>query len=87
MTDPRDGNAFPFTRPEGSDLNMFIQWKGTELCADIGCPCGYNGHLDAGFPYYVRCAGCGAIYEMGTQVIARRVENIDPDKDAVQTFE
>jgi len=61
------------TRPDGSDLEMFIQWKGTDLCADFHCDCGYDGHLDSEFAYYVKCGGCGTVYELGTQVIARRV--------------
>jgi ribosomal protein S27E len=71
LTDLSDD--FPFVRPEGSEADMFIQWKGTEVCMDFRCPCGAEGHVDASFAYYVRCHGCGAIYEMGTQVIARRV--------------
>jgi transcription elongation factor Elf1 len=64
----------PFARPEGSDADMFIQWKGTEVCLDFNCPCGHEGHVDAGFAYFVECGGCGAVYQMGTQVIAKRVE-------------
>lgn len=65
---------FPFNRPGGSDLDMFIQWKGTDLCADFTCDCGYDGHIDGDYAYFVRCGGCGAVYEMGTQVIAKRVD-------------
>jgi len=67
---------FPYMQPSGSDLRMFIQWKGTDLCADFHCDCGYNGHIDDDFTYYVECGGCGAVYEMGLQVIARRVEGL-----------
>lgn len=73
------GEEFPFNKPDGSDLDMFIQWKGTDLCADFCCPCGYNGHIDGDFTYVVRCGGCGAHYEMGTQVIARRIEPPVPE--------
>lgn len=68
---------FPFTTPEGSDAHMFIQWKGTDVCLDFHCPCGTHSHLDADFTYYVRCAGCGSIYQMGTQVIAKKVAPAD----------
>lgn len=67
----------PFTRPAGSDADMFIQWKGTRVCLDFHCPCGTNGHLDDDFAYFVECDGCGAVYEMGTQVIAKRVDPED----------
>lgn len=66
----------PFTKPEGSDADMFIQWKGTDVCLDFTCACGATGHLDTDFAYYVKCPTCGAVYEMGTQVIAKLV---DPD--------
>lgn len=68
---------FPFTKPEGSEVEMFIQWKGTTVCLDFRCPCGFDGHVDGAYAYYVECGGCGAVYEMGTQVIARRVEEAD----------
>lgn len=69
-----DDPRHPFTRPEGSDASMFIQWKGTQVCLDFMCECGAQSHLDASFAYYVRCPDCGAVYEMGTQVIAKKVE-------------
>lgn len=65
---------FPFTRPAGSDANMFIQWKGTSVCLDFHCPCGAHGHFDGDFAYVVRCPACDAVYEMGTQVIAKRTD-------------
>lgn len=68
---------FPFTTPNGSDASMFIQWKGTEICLDFYCPCGAHGHLDDSFAYFVKCPECGQVYEMGTQVIAKKVD--DPD--------
>jgi len=72
-----DSAEFPFTRPDGSDLTMFIQWKGTDLCANFHCDCGYSGHVDGDFAYFVECGGCGAVYELGTQVIARRTTDAD----------
>lgn len=70
-------NAHPFIQPEGSDAEMFIQWKGTSLCMDFYCECGRDGHINDTFAYFVECGGCGAIYEMGTQVIAKRVPEDD----------
>jgi hypothetical protein len=64
----------PYVRPEGSDADMFIQWKGTQVCMDFYCPCGAHGHLDADFAYNVECPSCGSVFEMGTQVIAKRVD-------------
>jgi hypothetical protein len=55
---------------------MFIQWKGTDVCLDFHCRCGRHGHFDGYFAYRLRCS-CGLIYEMGTQVMVRIVED-DP---------
>ena len=65
---------FPFTTPTESDARMFIQWKGTDVCLDFSCVCGAQGHFDGDFAYGLRCFACGAVYEMGTQVIAKRVD-------------
>lgn len=78
---------FPFVAPEGSDADMFIQWKGTDVCLDFVCQCGRSGHFDGLSAYGIRCA-CGAVYEMGTQVIARRNDEyggniVDLDMDEV----
>lgn len=66
----------------GTDAEMFIQWKGTDVCLDFHCPCqpdgsAFSSHFDGDFAYHLRCTRCGAIYEMGTQVRARRVEEAD----------
>ncbi len=79
MSDPAshyDGE-FRFGRPKTSDLSMFIQWKGTDVCMDVQCPCGHNGHFDGYFAYYLVCPECGTHYQLATQVVARRV---DPEK-------
>lgn len=72
-TEDYDGEH-PYTKPEGSDASMFIQWKGTKICMDFLCQCGERSHGDGEFAYNVECGACGAFYEMGLQVIAKRVE-------------
>ena len=67
---------FPFVKPEGSDAEMFIQWKGTDLCVDLDCACGGGGHYDGYGAYYLRCPDCEAVYCLGTQVILKRVEEV-----------
>ena len=62
----------------GSDATCFIQWKGTEVCVDFGCPClpeehQFSSHYDGDFMYYIQCPHCEAIYEVGTQVKFRRL--------------
>jgi len=61
----------------GSDAEMFIQWKGTDVCIDFLCPCGGEGHFDGDFAYFIRCPSCRAVYRMGTQVRAKRIDPAD----------
>lgn len=53
----------------------FIQWKGTNVCADIHCACGAQIHFDGGFMYAVKCPHCGA--EWAVEPFVRLVENND----------
>ena len=46
----------------------FIQWKGTDVCADIHCQCGFFGHFDGDFLYFWECPRCKEVYEMGCYV-------------------
>ena len=48
--------------------HIWIQWKGTEVCADIHCKCGYFGHYDGDFLYYFQCPACQTVWEVGTHV-------------------
>ena len=73
----------PYTQPAGSDADMFIQWKGTSVCLDFTCPCGVGGHVDAWFAYHLRCTACGAVFQMGTQVIAKRLPDGQAPEGAV----
>lgn len=65
---------FPFCSPDGTEADMFIQWKGTDVCLDFRCPCGTHSHFDGYFAYFVTCPTCDQTYQMGTQVIAKRVD-------------
>lgn len=48
--------------------HAFIQWKGTNVCADLWCICGAQGHIDDEFMYFVRCIACGRVYRVGCHV-------------------
>ena len=61
---------------------LSLQWKGTDVCADLICACGYHGHYHGMFMYYVRCAGCGAVFECSPEIKLTRVED-DPNRSAV----
>lgn len=44
--------------------NVFVQWKGTDVCLDFHCECGYDGHFDGLFCYGLRCGRCGKTWTM-----------------------
>jgi hypothetical protein len=48
--------------------HAWIQWKGTDVCADIHCSCGYSSHFDGDFMYFIVCPGCLKVWEVGTHV-------------------
>jgi hypothetical protein len=58
-----------------ADTNAFIQYKGTDLCADIYCDCGTHLHVDAYFAYAVECGACGAIWELPQHVTMTKVKS------------
>lgn len=39
-----------------------IQWKGTDVCMDVYCKCGNDGHIDAMFAHCYKCYSCGTTY-------------------------
>ena len=77
----------PFEPFPGTDAEMFIQWKGTDVCLDFYCPCGVHGHYDGDFAYNVRCSACGSVFQLGTQVRAMRVPDGETDGTAVADLE
>jgi hypothetical protein len=46
----------------------WIQWKGTDVCIDITCECGYRGHYEGWFLYYYSCPVCGLKYALGQNI-------------------
>lgn len=46
----------------------WIQWKGTNVCIDLHCPCGRHDHIDRDFAYFYRCSGCGTPYALGQTI-------------------
>lgn len=45
-----------------------IQWKGTDVCIDLQCKCGYHDHFDGDFLYWYKCPECGAKYAVSPNV-------------------
>lgn len=55
-------------------MSTFVQWKGTDLCMDFQCPeCSAQAHFDGLFAYAIQCPGCGAYFEMPTNLPLTRV--------------
>ncbi len=55
---------YDFDSPELQPPTAFIQWKGTDVCLDFTCECGWSGHVDAEFAYTIRCGGCQKVWAL-----------------------
>jgi hypothetical protein len=66
-------------QPQGNDAHGWIQWKGTDVCMDTHCKCGYHGHVDVDFFYHYECPECHRKYAVGQNVklIEMTQEQID----------
>lgn len=58
--------------------NAFIQWKGTDVCADYYCICGEQFHIDSYFVYAVRCPHCKRRFEVSSMIELRE---LPPDEE------
>ncbi|HUV65936.1 MAG TPA: hypothetical protein VMW24_18725 [Sedimentisphaerales bacterium] len=50
------------------DPSAWVQWKGTNVCADVNCSCGNSWHIDGDFYYFVQCPECQRVYEMNGNI-------------------
>ena len=64
--------------------HAWIQWKGTDVCMDVRCPCGTSWHVDAWFCYHIKCPGCGKVYECNPYIELRECQ---PGEDTEPTVE
>ena len=67
-------NALKILDPVPDGPSAWLQWKGTNACADLHCACGAQGHIDGYFLYYWRCTACGALYALSPNVRMIRLE-------------
>jgi hypothetical protein len=70
--------------PDDDGTSVFVQWKGTDVCLDFRCTCGWDGHFDGYFAYVVRCGGCDALWEMPHYLVPRKTTGtahtpVDPE--------
>lgn len=70
-----------FTLNTDNDPHGWIQWKGTDVCMDVRCSCGFVGHVDGYFGYFVKCPECNQHYEVNGHVQFIPVD--DPDSECV----
>lgn len=54
--------------PTPNGPHGWIQWKGTDVCMDLHCSCGYHGHVDTDFFYFYECPKCHARYAVAQYV-------------------
>lgn len=66
--------------------HAWIQWKGTNVCADIHCECGHLSHYDGDFMYFIRCPNCRRIWEVGSH-IALYPSRLSEDDSSIQEAE
>lgn len=81
--DKSDRERFPSLFKKRKLPYGWIQWKGTSVCMDVHCQCGYHGHIDADFLYYIKCSKCGQIYECDGHI---DLISLDFDPGEVQIF-
>jgi len=49
--------------------DVFIQYKGTDICADFTCPeCGETEHIDGAFCYVWKCPNCGRDFQLSSYI-------------------
>lgn len=71
----------PFEFGEGPKPQVFIQWKGTNVCLDFTCECGHHGHFDGYFAYVLRCTYCGKTWEMPFHLYPRETNDDEFARD------
>ena len=63
--------------------HVWVQYKGTHLCADFHCVCGAQGHIDDGFAYAVQCGACGQRWVLPQTLKLTRIEDADWQPESV----
>ena len=60
----------------------WIQWKGTDVCMDVHCKCGYHGHFDGDFFYAYECPKCKTKFAVGQNIKFIELK----DEDEIESF-
>lgn len=67
------------THHDEARTDVFIQWKGTDVCLDYYCECGEQSHFDGYFAYRLKCPYCGLETIMPATIYPLRVADAAPD--------
>lgn len=59
--------------------HAFLQWKGTDVCMDVRCKCGYCSHIDDEFTYEIQCPKCKTVYMCNGHIELIEVEEFDEE--------
>lgn len=69
-----------------NDPHGWIQFKGTDLCMDVYCKCGYHSHIDDVFVYFYKCPKCKTIFELNGHVqLIERPDMAGDSDDLIKT--
>lgn len=80
--DDKEHSQYRWSRdPTPDHPHGWIQWKGTDVCMDLHCKCGWHGHIDTDFFYYWKCSQCGTVYSCSGYV--RMIELDEPNTEFV----
>lgn len=64
--------------------HTFVQWKGTDVCLDFYCECGYQSHYDGFGAYKVKCPQCSEVWSLPTILPVMRASDI-PENTTTST--
>jgi hypothetical protein len=56
---------------------VFLQWKGTDACLDLWCPCGRELHFDGYFASQLTCGNCAETWQLPHTL---KPEPVTPDR-------
>lgn len=59
------------------NVNVFLQWKGIDICCDLNCECGHHSHFDGDFAHVLRCPKCGELWELPHRIVPTQPARTD----------
>lgn len=80
---PNADEAFKIQETYKGIPSGWLQWKGTDVCMDIYCKCGYHSHYDGDFTYHIECPKCKTIYYCNGHI--EFIELLERPVNCVQT--